>query len=209
MIAALYSLSPSGVYPDRAIVGIPEFAIDFRFSLDQVEEFFDSEATAARNAQLIALVEASAPVPKPSEDGGAPSGPLPLPSPAGQINTGVAAELAVAHALSSVGWAVAYRGNQPFGYDLEAHRGGEVLRVEVKSSVSFVHPQLTRSEWEAAQQYGEEFVLAVVDFVQSEEPAIWYVRNPAVATTPTEISNVNYRLPRAELISIKTEAELL
>ena len=107
------------------------------------------------------------------------------------------------------GWQLAYRGNQPFGYDLEARRGDEILRVEVKSSVAFVYPEMRSSEWDAAQKHGEEYVLAVVDFVGSDQQVIWYVRDPASATTPVENTEVLYRLARLDLVSLKTEAEFL
>jgi uncharacterized protein DUF3883 len=216
MIAALYCEAAPDTYPARAVVGIPDFAADFYFTLDQVEELFDCDPTSAENARLLSRIDAAASMPPASSPGAAtasappiPPSPLPLPSPASQINTGVAAELTVAQELAKVGWDVGYRGNQPVGYDLEARRGKEILRVEVKSSVSFTQPELTASEWEAAQRYGEEYVLAVVDFIGSERQAIWYVRNPAGATMPQQRTQMTYRLPRPDLVALRTDAELL
>jgi Protein NO VEIN, C-terminal len=220
LIAALYCMSPVGVFPERAVVGIPDFAADFDFTLDQVQALFDCEPTSHDNADLLArlgvpvLRPVAVPSPAPRrrpqarEEEPAPEQ-LPALTPAGEINTGVAAELAVAEELSGQGWEVKYRGNQPVGFDLEARKGADVLRVEVKSSVGFTQPELTSSEWEAAQRYGEEYVLAVVDFVRSEARAIWYVRDPAAATTPIQRTQNVYRLPRPELVAVKTEPEFL
>jgi hypothetical protein len=81
--------------------------------------------------------------------------------------------------------------------------------VEVKSSVSFVDPELLPSEWEAAQTYGAEFVLAIVEFYGSDQQNIWYVRDPAGSAIPTERSITLRRFPRAEIIGLATEAEFL
>ncbi|MBI4635991.1 MAG: DUF3883 domain-containing protein [Candidatus Rokubacteria bacterium] len=225
LIAVLYCLAPAGVYPPRAVVGIPDFAADFHFTLDQVQDLFDCDPASPQNAALLVHIDAPAWAPPAAPAPAAPpapaavppvapppeirAAPLPLPTPASQINTGIAAELAVAQDLINNGWEVAYRGNQPFGYDLEARRSDQVLRVEVKSSVSFTYPELRASEWEAAQRHGEECVLAVVDFVGSERQSIWYVRNPAAAATPIERTEVVYRLLRPDLFALKTEAEFL
>ena len=116
----------------------------------------------------------------------------------------------VAQDLIDQGWDVLYRGNQHgIGYDLEAKQDEQTLRLEVKSSVAFTHPELQSSEWDAAQRYQDEFVLAVVDFYGSNEPRIWYVRNPAANTTPVEHNLVVYQLGRADLQSLSTDADFL
>ncbi len=85
------------------------------------------------------------------------------------------------------------------GIDLEATRDGEILRVEVKSSVGFTQPELTEAEWAAAQRHGDGYVLAVVDFFGSENHVIWYVRNPAANAVPVLVDAVFFRLPRADI----------
>ncbi|MGA7217756.1 MAG: DUF3883 domain-containing protein [Candidatus Sulfotelmatobacter sp.] len=219
LIAVLYSMSVAGVYPARDVVGIPDFANDFQFTLEQVQALFDCEVASEKNAAILENLNApvlrprvqrqrpQAGVARPPEERDAE--PLPELTPAGEINTGVAAELAVAEELTGHGWEVKYRGNQPVGYDLEGRKGQEFLRVEVKSSIAFTQPELTSSEWAAAQRHGEEYVLAVVDFVRSDARAIWYVRNPAASIDPIERTEVVYRLPRTDLTAVKTEAEFL
>ena len=116
----------------------------------------------------------------------------------------------VAQDLIDQGWDVLYRGNQHgIGYDLEAKQDEQTLRLEVKSSVAFTHPELQSSEWDAAQRYQDEFVLAVVDFYGSNEPRIWYVRNPAANTTSVARNLVVYQLGRADLQSLSTDADFL
>lgn len=215
LIAVLYSFAPASAYPVRSSVGIPEFAIDFHFDLDQVRELFDCDPDSQANASVLAVVQDRA-----DELREAPpfvalpsllaAGPLPIPGPSREINDGVGAELAVAADLARWGWKVLYRGNQrSVGYDLEAQRESQILRVEVKSSIGFTIPELTAAEWDAAQRCGDEYIIAVVDFYGSPSQSIWYVRNPMLTTTPVEISAVTYRLPRAEVEHLKTDAEFL
>jgi Domain of unknown function (DUF3883) len=216
LIAVLYNLAPAGVYPPRAAAGIPDFAIDFAFQLSAVEEIFDCDPEAAMNAELIALVEGAElpavtlPPAVPPALSPPPAGELPESGTTAEINTGVGAELAVAADLQARGWRVRYRGNQRgIGYDLEAIRDGETLRVEVKSSVGFTTPEMLESEWEGAQRHGEEYVLAVVDFYGSALQEIWYLRDPAANAVPVERSTRVFRLPRADIHPISTDAEFL
>lgn len=224
LIAVMYCDATSSAYPDRASVGIPEFASDFGFSADQVEQLFDCDPQGVANATVIRAAQQflvlGRPTPEVSEKAvsdadevpdSPPAGPLPeLVEPALR-NSGVEAELDVAEDLAKFGWKVAYRGNQTgVGYDLEAeHESGSRLRIEVKSSISFTMPELSESEWGAARQHGDEFVLAVVDFVGSPQKRMWYVRNPAATATPIQRDTTVYRLSRSELHDLRTEAEFL
>ena len=231
LISVLYSFAPAGVYPARNCVGIPDFASDFGFTLEQVEALFDCDPQGQAPVRIVShaadagLVRSEqrrdTPRAQPSTPGnvglalpgisaGSAPGPLPLAPPDLILNTGVGAELLVAQDLIDQGWDVLYRGNQHgIGYDLEAKRDEQTLRLEVKSSVAFTHPELQSSEWDAAQRYQDEFVLAVVDFYGSNEPRIWYVRNPAANSTPVERNLVVYRLGRAGLQSLSTDADFL
>lgn len=213
LIAVLYGFAPAGVYPERDVVGIPDFAQDFRFSLEQVEALFDCEPESAMNAQLLSVAQGlmtpAAPAPGVAAPG-AVEVPMPVLGPVTALNTGVGAEILVADALVDQGWSVVYRGNQRgFGYDVEATRDGETLHIEVKSSVGFTTPELTESEWQAAQLHGDTFVLAVVDFYGSEEQRIWYLRNPAANAVPAELATTTYRLARTDIHPLSTEVEFL
>jgi hypothetical protein len=215
LIAALYSMAPSDIYPPRDWVGIPDFASDFSFDLAHVENLFDCDPDSMPNSTLLAAAAGRAlPIATPPGTGAAeepvPPSELPELPPAGEINTGVGAELAVGEDLRRHGWRVLYRGNQRgFGYDLEASRNEETLRVEVKSSVSFTTPELQQSEWEAAQRYRDEYILAVVDFYGSDQQRIWYVRDPAGTAVPVERPTVVFRFVRADVQPLGTDAEFL
>jgi hypothetical protein len=216
LIAVLYCMAPSDMYPARQRVGIPDFAEDFRFTLQQVEALFDCDPESPANAAVLAQVEGGpVPAPPPAEAAEeeapeVPAGALPELGTAGEINTGVGAELAVAADLQGHQWDVRYRGNQRgLGYDLEATRGEQTLRVEVKSSVAFTVPELSEAEWQAAQRHGDEYVLAVVDFYGSENQSFWYVRDPAAAALPVERATTMYRFVRVDIMVLSTEAEFL
>ena len=213
LIAVLYSFAPAAVYPQRATIGIPDFASDFNFALGAVQERFDCDPDSPANARVLAAVSGTtplvvAPSPVPAGEEVAPA--LPVLAPASEINTGVGAELAVADQLIQQGWDVIYRGNQRgFGYDLEATRGNDVIRVEVKSSVGFTSPELLASEWEASQEHGESYVLAVVDFYGSDQQSIWYVRDPANTAVPVERTTTVYRLLRNDVEPLRTDVDFL
>ena len=225
LIAVLYSFAPPRIYPSREVVGIPDFAEDFHFTLDQVGEIFATDPEAAGNAGVLhaAQVELDSELgtaPAPGSDRAVaprsrrrvrePRSELPIEADPIELNTGVGAERLVAEELIRHGWLVRYRGNQRgVGYDLEADRTGQTLRVEVKSSVSFTDPELTQAEWEAAQEHRESYVVAVVDFYGSERQSAWYVRDPA-ATAATLARSVSiFRLQRASIEPFGTEAEFL
>ena len=213
LIAVLYSFAPPEVYPQRSTVGIPDFVSDFSFELSSVEERLDCDPESPANARVLAAVSGTAPLaaPEPRAPGDEDEDPpLPALPPAGEINTGVGAELAVADQLIRSGWQVVYRGNQRgFGYDLEATRREDIIRVEVKSSVSFTTPELLASEWKAAQQHGDSYILAVVDFYGSDQQSIWYTRNPAGNAVPVERTTTVYRLLRNDVKPLRTDVDFL
>lgn len=224
LIAVLYCDAPAHAYPERDIIGIPDFANDFSFSVAQVRSIFNCDPNHRDNAAVLRVIEnqhivsssmpaAGTPThPKPSTDATAARQPLPLPELSGPMlaNSGLGAELAVADDLARHGWKVSYRGSQTgIGYDLEASQEDAQLCVEVKSSVGFTTPELSDSEWTAAQENGDRFVLAIVDFYGSQQQAIWYVRHPVAVTAPTERTTTVYRLGRSKLEEDGTEAEFL
>jgi hypothetical protein len=212
LIAALYCHAPDDVYPHREIVGIPEFAQDFSFTVEQVQEIFDCDPDSAHNADVVAIssggpLPVSVPVATSS-----PMSPRPLPvlSDPVELNTGVGAEIAVARDLERTGWTVSYVANvRSLGYDLDATQSNESLHIEVKSSVGPCRPQLTEEEWRAAQRLGDSYVLAIVDYYGCPGQRISYVRNPAVNAFPTERQTAVYLISRQEVSGLSVEAEFL
>src|SRR5665811_460486 len=224
LIAVLYCDAPAHAYPERDVIGIPDFATDFGFSVEQVTSIFNCDPNHGDNAVVLRVIEnqqvSSTTIPvsgrnqiaEQSNDATAHRGGQPLPELGGAMlaNSGLGAELAVADDLAKHGWHVLYRGSQAgVGYDLEASQEGAQLCVEVKSSVGFTTPELSDSEWNAAQKNGDEFVLAIVDFYGSQQQAIWYVRHPVAVTSPTERTTTIYRLNRSTLEEDATGAEFL
>ena len=170
----LYCMATPSVFPDRVQVGIPEFATDFEFTHDQVGYLFDCNPDSPSNSSIAMKVEDSriavvqSLTVSTSDDRWARQ--LPDEPQDSVLNTGVGAEIVIAKDLQSCGWSVRYRANQPgLGYDLEATRDGQTLRVEVKSSIAFADIELQESEWTAAQTYGNLYVLAIVDFFGTAE----------------------------------------
>ncbi len=223
LIAVLYCDSGFDVFPPRESVGIPDFAEDFGFTVAQIETIFDCDPTGEGNRAVLRVAEQRTVVGSANPPGSAagtleksvlvsPERGTALPKLADPVlaNSGLGAELDVAADLTSRGWEVSYRGRQTgVGYDLEAESNDAVLCVEVKSSIGFTTPELTESEWKAACDLGEQFVLAVVDFYGSPKQALWYVRNPAATSAVTERSATAYRLSRSSLLDQSTDADFL
>jgi hypothetical protein len=234
LLAVLYSFAPPEIYPDRQTVAIPDFAEDFHFSLSQVAEIFDVDPESPGNAPVLEAVqlESRGPSTPPRGPSTPPRAPVPPPAPASprgqqaqrdrpagklppeadpiEMNTGLGAERLVAQELVDNGWEVQYRGNQrSVGFDLETQRPSQTISVEVKSSVSFTDPELTQSEWIAAQALGESYVLAIVDFYGDSQQRIWYVRDPAGTASITPRSVSIFRVQRGSLEPLATEAEFL
>ena len=214
LIAMLYGMAVPDVYPQRTQVGIPDIAEDFGFTHDQVESLFDCDPKSEFNSAIAMRVEdARAEVAQdfaiPVDDDGIDDQ-LPDEPPDAALNTGVGAEVLVGRELQSAGWNVRYRANQPgLGYDLEATREGQTLRLEVKSSIAFAELVLQESEWQAAHAHGNNFVLAVVDFYGTDQRRIWYVRNPAATAVAVERTSLTYRFVRGDIEPVQTEVEFL
>jgi hypothetical protein len=206
LLATLYSFAPAGLYARRTEVTVPEFEADFSFPPGFVEITFDCDPSSPANARtLMSAGTARTEVPPPSvEDESSepsiisPSG-APLPDLPDQImlNSGVQAEIIVGRLFEDAGWTVYHTAaQQGLGYDLRAEGGGRVLHVEVKSSVGFVRPVLTASEWRAASELGDSFILAVVDFVGTGRQKVHFVHHPAGHMSAVEKQVLVYALPR-------------
>lgn len=220
LIAVLYPFAPPGIYPDRKVVGIPEFASDFGFDVSTVVGFFECDPESPANAAVLAakdqvtwtaVVAPATPQVTPSATGQQPvPSALPVVAPEGQLNTGVGAEIAVGTELQQYGWTVEYFGNQKkIGYDLRATGGGDTKYVEVKSSVGLCTPELTEDEWKAAEEQGAAYVVAFVDFFGSESQSINYVPNPVATANAIQLQKISYRLPRDGLAAVAVGASSL
>ncbi|MBW8762483.1 MAG: DUF3883 domain-containing protein [Microbacterium sp.] len=200
LLAALYCFAPLAVYPVRREVTVAEFESDFGFPPGFVDTTFDCDPNSPANARTInaADVSDSSSVVdvQPRESAGV-GAPLPMLPEQVILNSGIQAEITVGLLFEAAGWTVFYTaGQQGLGYDLRVESGHTILHIEVKSSVGFVRPVLTASEWKAANTLGESFILAVVDFVGSDRQTIHFVHHPARSMSALERTTVSYVLPR-------------
>jgi len=96
-------------------------------------------------------------------------------------NVGADGESYVAKVLRSQGWRVAfYTDKRGYGFDLWARKGNRAMVLEVKSSVGEMgQVSLTPKEFEAAVHYAENYVLALVENINSSNPTLWMIQNPS------------------------------
>lgn len=149
----------------------------------------------------------------PPAEGGAPQE-LKLPEPiasedlmsppaAPATNDGADAESFVAKVLRAEGWTVAfYTNRRGFGFDLWAKKGDSAIVVEVKSSVGQLGSvSLTETEYRASVEHGQNFVLALVEHLDSDNPKLTMVENPAEVLAMNEKTAKSYTIARAEWIN--------
>lgn len=114
-------------------------------------------------------------------------------------NSGTDAELLVGKMLEADGWRVVYYSQRRgFGFDIWAQRAEQAVLVEVKSAVKSASTvTLTRLEYEAAQQYTANYVLAIVEKLGTSSPVIHYVSDPAAVLMISESVSPEYRIARS------------
>ncbi len=115
-------------------------------------------------------------------------------------NDGVDAESFVAKVLRSQGWEVAfYTNRRGYGFDLWARRENRAMLVEVKSSLGALGAvSLTPTEYQAAQEHSNSYVLALVEHMASVSPRLRMIQNPVAALEIEERMSANYVIARAE-----------
>lgn len=71
--------------------------------------------------------------------------------------------------------------------------------VEVKSSLGRLGAvSLTSTEYRAAQEHGDSYVLALVEHVDSDSPQLRLIQNPVAALEIEEVVSASYVIARAE-----------
>ena len=115
-------------------------------------------------------------------------------------NDGADAESFVAKVLRSRGWEVAfYTNRRGYGFDLWARRENRAMVIEVKSSLRALGTvSLTPTEHQAAQEYGDSYVLALVEHLNSDSPRLRMVQNPVATLRIDERMSASYVIARAE-----------
>ena len=214
LIVALYhDADPGLTIGTRTAVSLADFATDFNFSSQEIAGYFDISMTHPLNAQLAqstAWVPGSglgAPQAQTVAVAAAASQPAPVPpqpvlggtqTPPPNTNSGWDAEQYVASALAAAGWVVHVVARQQLGYDIFAQRGAQKRYVEVKSSLGLCTPTLTAREWQQANYYGANYVLAVLEsFNPSSQNVIYWVRDPAHRCASTPQTTVSHSIPRS------------
>ncbi|MCY3879565.1 MAG: DUF3883 domain-containing protein [Rhodobacteraceae bacterium] len=119
-------------------------------------------------------------------------------------NDGADAESFVAKVLRSQGWEVAfYTNRRGYGFDLWARRQDRAMVVEVKSSVAALGAvSLTPTEYRAAQEHGDSYVLALVEHMDSVSPRLRMIQNPVAALQVEERRSASYVIARAEWLRV-------
>ena len=115
-------------------------------------------------------------------------------------NDGADAESFVAKVLRSQGWEVAfYTNRRGYGFDLWARRESRAMVVEVKSSLRALGAvNLTPTEYLAAQEHGDSYILALVEHMDSDSPCLHMIQNPAATLEMEEYMLPSYVITRAE-----------
>ena len=115
-------------------------------------------------------------------------------------NVGADAESFVAKVLRSQGWEVAfYTNRRGYGFDLWARKDSRAMVIEVKSSLGALQTVvLTPVEYQAAREYGENFILALVENMESESPHLKMIQNPVKRIAISERAATSYLITRAE-----------
>lgn len=111
-----------------------------------------------------------------------PANPNLLEPPAPRVlNGGTEAENLVAKLLQADGWKIAfYSDKRGYGFDIWAIKNDRAMLIEVKSSLRLVQEiTLTDTEYAAATQYRDNYVVAVVENAHDENPTVSFIVDPA------------------------------
>lgn len=219
LIVALYF--DSVIAAGRSSVGIDDFLIDFDFSPEEAQAYFEDDPASVAHAKLLGLrpklkwerrVASSDAGPAPSLPGLPPVATPAMPKskrarsvtsqspattapPAGGFWWN--AQQAVRKMLEDGGWHVVDFSALGTGFDLKASKGSALYLVEVKSSVGPCAPTLTAREYSEAVSNRNRYVLAIVEhFDPKKAAAVQWVQDPAkLQTTVRSVSE--YYLPRS------------
>lgn len=125
---------------------------------------------------------------------------LSTPPEAPAVNPGTDGEIFVGKLLDAAGWRVVYYTNRRgFGFDLWASRGQSAILVEVKSSLGTLGTvAMTDLEYQAAQDHGPNFFLALVEDLGGDSPKVVLVQDPAAQLRIDERISSAYHVPRSE-----------
>lgn len=132
------------------------------------------------------------------------AGELELPPVTPVANDGTDAESFVAKVFGSKGWSVSfYTNKRGYGFDLWARKPASALVIEVKSSIDKMGTVvLTENEYSAAHQYRENFILAIVEFLDTDDPKLTLIQNPATKLNFRQRETITFTVTREEWSSV-------
>lgn len=230
--ALYYDGNPGLAVGSRPDVTIQDFCFDFNFSEGEFAAYFDQDINNKFNASILAEfpsigftpVELTDGVPAPREatqprgklGSRTAAAPLPTPvltgtvTPPPQTHSGWEAEQFVFDALGEAGWEVYDVRRQKVGYDLLAKKGRKTLYIEVKSSVGYCFPSFTSREWQQAITHKSNYVVAIIEnFNPSSDNTVYWVENPSITCSQTELRTISHCIPRSSwIVATKRLVEL-
>lgn len=137
------------------------------------------------------------------------------PSPSIEVNSGQEAEGFVRRLLEANGFDVRdFSRLRGYGFDLWARHPatGSVYYCEVKSSIGTLGSvEFTRLEIEAAEKYGERYVVFCVENFDSSRSIgeVWTIQDPwgDLPSIQTPSTTITHRAPRAEWLTVANRLE--
>ncbi len=119
-------------------------------------------------------------------------------------NDGADAESFVAKVLRSQDWEVLfYTNRRGYGFDLWARRKDQAMVVEVKSSIAELGTvSLTPTEYRAAQKHRDNYVLALVEYMNEVAPRLRMIQNPVAALQIKKRRLTSYVVTRSEWLRV-------
>ena len=215
LIGMLYCMAASGVFPDRVRVGIPEFAIDFGFTHDQVDSLFDCDPDSPFNSSIAMRVEdsrvavvRSLTIPT-SDDTLAHQ--LPDEPHDAVLNTGVGAEIAIARDLQSCGWEreISSQSARTRLRPLRQLETGKrfVLKSNPPSPLRTLRYKSPNGQPRRPTKTSTCLPSLISMALPNEEFGTF--RDPAANAVPVERTTLTYRFVRADIEPVKTDVEFL
>lgn len=221
LIIALYYDANQGLVGTRTAIDVANFMADFNFSITEFDVYFDDSSQNPLNQELLnspnwptgaSLGSRLSTQPSQQTTTTVSKSPSRLPrsntipstpilagtaTPPPSTNNGWEAEQFVMAALQSDGWAVHAVSRQQIGYDVFAKKGRNKLFIEVKSSLGLCSPSMTAREWQQANFYKQQFVLAVIEnFNPLGLNTIYWIPDPVSCCSATQQTTISYRISR-------------
>ena len=91
-----------------------------------------------------------------------------------------------------------YNQRRGYGFDLWARKDDQALVVEVKSFLETASTiTLTSLEYDAANHHQANYLLVVVERINSDRPTIYVIQNPSEAISFTRRRTSEFTAPRS------------